>query len=125
MEICATGSVLKISGKVEVTVYYDSDRDIFLDVEGRIIDNIFQTITPNDLLLFKNDPGYNIFPCRHEKDRYVYIYEYPDDTCGGEGEEYYDENLVGRFGELCDGDHCWFSCNPGDKAEICYACSGR
>lgn len=40
--------------------------NIFLDDCGMQIQNIFKMITPNDLYLYRQDPGYNIFPCRFD-----------------------------------------------------------
>jgi hypothetical protein len=45
--------------------FYDPRDNIFCDQFGFIVLNIFEMITPNDLLLFKEDHGYCIFPHRH------------------------------------------------------------
>ena len=44
--------------------FYDSEENIFYDQCGQIVTNIFEVLTPNDIFLFKQDPGYNVFPHR-------------------------------------------------------------
>jgi len=46
--------------------FYDSEENIFYDQCGIRVVNIFGALTPNDIFLFKQDPGYNIF--RHRED---------------------------------------------------------
>jgi len=41
--------------------FYDSEENIFYDQCGIRVVNIFEALTPNDIFLFKQDPGYNIF----------------------------------------------------------------
>jgi len=44
--------------------FYDSEENIFYDQCGQIVINIFEVLTPNDIFLFKQDPGYNVFSHR-------------------------------------------------------------
>lgn len=46
------------------TFMYDKERNRFYDIYGNRVHNILEFVTPNDLILFRNDPGYNIFPLR-------------------------------------------------------------
>lgn len=45
-------------------LYYDPLENSFVDDDGFHIDNILAILTPLDLLLFKTDYDYNIFPHR-------------------------------------------------------------
>jgi len=46
--------------------FYDSEENTFYDQCGIRVANIFEVLTPNDIFLFKQDPGYNVF--RHRDD---------------------------------------------------------
>lgn len=46
-------------------LYYDSIENTFYDDCGQRIDNIFELIRPNDLYLFRHDPGNVLFPYIH------------------------------------------------------------
>ena len=46
--------------------FYDSEENIFYDQCGIRVVNIFEVLTPNDIFLFKQDPGYNAFPHRDD-----------------------------------------------------------
>jgi hypothetical protein len=35
-----------------IGLFYDADRNLFIDVDGFIVYNIFEIITPNDFMLF-------------------------------------------------------------------------
>lgn len=55
--------------KYDDTIYimwFPGENDFF-DECGQRIQNIFEYITPNDLWLFRQDPGYNIFPARFDR----------------------------------------------------------
>lgn len=45
---------------------YDSEENMFYDQCGIRVTNIFEVITPNNLFLFRQDPGYCIFPHRDD-----------------------------------------------------------
>jgi hypothetical protein len=49
--------------------FYDSEENAFYvcDQFGKRVINIFKALTPNDILLFKQDPGYNVFPHRDNR----------------------------------------------------------
>jgi len=47
----------------QLFVCYDPDENMFYDRYGSLI-NILEMITPNDLFLFRQDPGYCTFPHR-------------------------------------------------------------
>lgn len=38
----------------EYDLYYDVERNLFIDEDGLVVCNIFTFITPNDLMLFKS-----------------------------------------------------------------------
>jgi len=46
-------------------IYYDAKENIFYD-DGVEFFNIFDAVTPNDIFLFRHDPGYCTFPHRSE-----------------------------------------------------------
>ena len=46
--------------------FYDSEENIFYDQCGIRVVNIFEALTPNDIFLFKQDLGYNIFRYRED-----------------------------------------------------------
>ena len=45
-----------------IRILYDRCLNIFYDIAGRRLTNVFELITPNDLYLYRNDPGNSIFP---------------------------------------------------------------
>lgn len=47
----------------------------FIDEDGKPIYNVFEMITPNDLLIFRNDPGITMFRHRDIPRMYVEIVE--------------------------------------------------
>lgn len=59
-----------------IYIYYNKKDNIFYNIYDSPIYNIFDYITPHDILLFKNDPGYNLFPYRYNDDILVEIFEY-------------------------------------------------
>lgn len=46
-------------------IYWSEKENIFYDTQGIQIPNIFDMVTPNDIFLFRQDPGYCTFPYRH------------------------------------------------------------
>jgi hypothetical protein len=52
-------------------LYYNTEQNMFYDQNGILIINIFELITPNDLLLFRQDPGHCIFQYKN-KDNILY-----------------------------------------------------
>ena len=53
-------------GKYKKIVYiiYSPGLNMFYDLRGKRLSNVFELITPNDLYLYKNDPGITLFPHR-------------------------------------------------------------
>jgi len=47
--------------------WWDEENNMFYDECGQLVINIFEMVTPNDLLLFKKDHGYCLFPHRETK----------------------------------------------------------
>ncbi len=45
-----------------IRILYDRCLNMFYDIAGRRITNVFELITPNDLYLYRHDPGNSIFP---------------------------------------------------------------
>lgn len=45
-----------------IHIFYDPIQNIYYGMNGKVVKSIHRIVTPNDLLLFKNDPGYCIFP---------------------------------------------------------------
>ena len=66
-----------------VGLFYDADRNVFIDEDGFIIWSIFEIISPNDLYLFKRNREYMLVPHRSIPTLLVELY-YPDgdDTYG-------------------------------------------
>ena len=50
-------------------LYFDFDpgENVFYDKDGLMVDSILEFITPNDLYLFRQDPGCCIFECRYDR----------------------------------------------------------
>jgi len=48
-------------------IEYDPDENCFYDDDGYLIYNIFDMITPSDLVLFRFDYDFNTFVHRHDK----------------------------------------------------------
>ena len=48
-------------------ISFDSQTNTFWDANGQRIENNFTILTPNDIFLFRQDPGYCIFPHRKLK----------------------------------------------------------
>ena len=61
-----------------VGLFYDADRNVFIDEDGFIIWSIFEVITPNDLFLFKRNQEYMLVRHRSIPELLVELY-YPDD----------------------------------------------
>lgn len=49
-----------------IRILYDRRLNMFYDVAGHRLTNVFEFITPNDLYLHRNDPGETIFPHRND-----------------------------------------------------------
>jgi len=49
-------------------IYYDVEANLFYD-DGWDFFNIYEVVTPNDIYLFKHDPGFRTFP--HRSDRSI------------------------------------------------------
>lgn len=101
-----------------MVIYHDPDKNIFLDSDcGYIIPNIFEMITPNDLYLYRNDPGLNIFPHRDIPDLLCEVVEWED--------IYHEQSAFEIFSGLCNRSGCKFSdYTPAARGEICRACTG-
>lgn len=63
-------------------LYYYEQQNVFTDIDGIVIYNIFEIITPNDLFLFRHDSGFNYFPFVGDKEWLVEIITVPDEVCG-------------------------------------------
>lgn len=111
-------------------IYYDPESNAFYDEDGAQIDNIFELITPNDLYLYRHDPGCNLFPCRFDRELTFEIVDqmddYPGDGYYDNMKETYDENEY--FDVDCSshpGVECRVYCRTdAERREICRACGG-
>lgn len=61
-----------------VGLFYDAERNCFVDEDGFVIWSIFEIISPNDLYLFKEKREYFLIPHRNSPDLMVELY-YPED----------------------------------------------
>jgi len=61
-----------------MALFYDRDRNLFIDEDGFIVYNIFELITPNDFFLFTLGQAYMIAYHREMPGVSVELY-YPDD----------------------------------------------
>lgn len=61
-----------------IGLFYDADRNVFIDEDGFIIWSIFEIISPNDLFLFKQNREYMLVRHRSIPELLVELY-YPDD----------------------------------------------
>jgi len=75
-------------------VFHCMEENFFLDECGQPIHNIFELITPNDLFLYREDPGHNIFPLRDHKDVWVEILNDYDDPYWWELEEVFSHDDI-------------------------------
>jgi hypothetical protein len=50
-----------------LNIYWDPNENMFYDPCGIRIRNIFALVTPNDIFLFRQNPGYCSFPCRNDR----------------------------------------------------------
>lgn len=72
----------------ELCIFYDLKYNEFLDEEGYRIENIFELITPSDLLLHRLGIGFDVFRVQKTKhicsnDLYVRIENIPEkEICG-------------------------------------------
>ena len=51
-----------------VYIVYQPHVNMFYDYRGKRLSNVFELITPNDLYLYRHDPGNSIFPHRSKPD---------------------------------------------------------
>jgi hypothetical protein len=61
-----------------VGLFYDAERNCFVDEDGFVIWSIFEIISPNDLYLFKEKREYFLIPHRNFPELMVELY-YPED----------------------------------------------
>lgn len=106
-----------------IYLWWDPRDNAFYDPHGARLSNIFELVTPNDILLFRNDHGYNTFPYVKDKTVLCEINVLDDE----ELEDREDDNQ--DFEIFCDfwgRVPCRLSCSPEDaRRQICYTCSGR
>jgi hypothetical protein len=48
-------------------IFYDSVLNIFYDINGLEVHYLFELLTPNDIMLFKQDHEHNIFMNREDR----------------------------------------------------------
>lgn len=61
-----------------IGLFYDEERNVFIDEDGFIVWDLFEIITPNDLFLFKFNKEYMLVKHRTMPEVLVEMY-YPDD----------------------------------------------
>ena len=54
--------------QIVIHLYYHERENVFTDSEGQIVYDIFTMITPQDLFLFRYDPGMTCFPLGGDPD---------------------------------------------------------
>jgi hypothetical protein len=54
-------------------IRYDPEENVFYDECGFRIRNIFEMITPNDLVLYRANHDYCCFPCRYSRNILCWI----------------------------------------------------
>lgn len=64
--------------KDAIGLFYDADKNVFVDEDGFVVWSIFELITPNDLFLFHAHKESIVVDHRSIKDMVVEIF-YPDD----------------------------------------------
>lgn len=65
-----------------IRIFFFKEENVFTDNDWNVIINPFQFITPNDLYLFRHDPGYSCFPKADDPEILVEIVTVPDEICG-------------------------------------------
>jgi len=85
-----------MQGKMVLHIYYHDRENIFTDDDGHVIYDLFDIITPQDLFLFRFDPGFNCFPVVGDPDVLCEIIIEPGEDCGSPdlGD---DEERIGRM----------------------------
>lgn len=63
-------------------IYYYEEENVFTKDDGRVIFNIFDIITPNDLYLFRYDPSFSCFSMKDNRNILVDIISVPEEVCG-------------------------------------------
>lgn len=63
-------------------LYYHERENVFTDSEGQVVHDLFTMITPQDLFLFRYDPGMNCFPLVGDPDFLCEILTEPGEDCG-------------------------------------------
>jgi len=73
-----SAELLDLGFEDSIGIFYDIERNVFIDEDGFIIWAIFELITPNDLFLFKQNKEYMLVQHRAMQEVLVEMY-YPDD----------------------------------------------
>lgn len=69
--------LLDLGFEDSIGLFYDRDKNVFIDEDGFIVWSIFEIITPNDLFLFKLNQEYMLVQHRTMPEVLVELY-YPD-----------------------------------------------
>lgn len=56
-----------------IHIFYDSEVNIFYDINDNEIHYIYELITPTDMMMFKKDNGNNIFISRENRTQMIEI----------------------------------------------------
>jgi len=73
-----SAELLDLGFEDSIGLFYDEERNIFIDEDGFIVWDLFEIITPNDLFLFKLNKEYMLVKHVSMKEVLVEMY-YPDD----------------------------------------------
>lgn len=105
-----------------VYVRYDPDDNIYYDECGFRIDNIFEMLTPNDVYMFAQDPGYNTFPLRNHVHTLCEILVETEE----EMTDFYDCTLADSPCQFWSGRLCkFYGVEEASVKDICQSCGGR
>lgn len=66
-----------IGAKEVIGLFYDADKNVFVDEDGYVVWSIFSLITPNDLFLFHAHKEYLMVNHRSDPNTLIEIF-YPD-----------------------------------------------
>jgi hypothetical protein len=79
----AVAEFIRYLDKIDsIGLFYDVEKNIFLDEDGQVVKNIFELITPNDLYLFRHlEKEYVVFRHRFLKNVVCEIYMPTEEPC--------------------------------------------
>ena len=107
-------------------IFYYPEDNVYVDTDGKVVDFIFEYVEPNDIFLFKLDPGFCMFQHRFDPEWLIeLIYCFDESYKNIEKENFYEQRRRNRYTRGCGERGCQFFDNSeASKREICSICRG-